>query len=149
MMKRFCRGGHLGCMLQRHSVQLLTPPTPDCADTTEINLAIDYLAYLVGERDVRTEPDGTEVLLDIESGGIRCLLIRIQRDKLAGALSPRELEIARLVADGHSNKIIADILEISNWTVGTHIRRIFAKVGVCSRAAMVAKVGAMAEFIKK
>ena len=39
------------------------------------------------------------------------------------------------------SKIVADILEISAWTVGTHIRRIFAKLGVNSRAAMVAKVG--------
>ena len=75
----------------------------------------------------------------IYSDGLRCLLIRTPQDNLA--LSPREREIARLVADGHSNKIVADILEISAWTVGTHIRRIFAKLGVNSRAAMVAKVG--------
>jgi hypothetical protein len=45
-----------------------------------------------------------------------------------------------MVADGHSNKIIADVLNISSWTVCTHVRRIFAKLGVGSRAAMVARL---------
>jgi len=56
------------------------------------------------------------------------------------ALSPREQEIVRLVAEGHPNKIIAAELDISAWTVGTHLRRIFAKLGVASRAAMVARM---------
>jgi len=55
-------------------------------------------------------------------------------------LSPREQEIARLVAEGLPNKCISTVLEISTWTVATHLRRIFAKLGVSSRAAMVARV---------
>jgi DNA-binding CsgD family transcriptional regulator len=55
------------------------------------------------------------------------------------SLSPREVEIARMVAQGHPNKVIAEVLEISEWTVATHLRRIFAKLGVTSRAAMVAE----------
>jgi len=35
---------------------------------------------------------------------------------------------------------IAAVLEISTWTVGTHLRRMFAKFGVNSRAAMVAQL---------
>jgi DNA-binding CsgD family transcriptional regulator len=54
-------------------------------------------------------------------------------------LSPREQEIVRMVAEGHPNKVIAAVLNISTWTVGTHLRRIFAKFGVGSRAAMVAR----------
>ena len=53
------------------------------------------------------------------------------------ALSPREQEIARMVAKGLPNKAIAGVLEISEWTVGSHLRRIFAKLQVTSRAAMV------------
>ena len=45
-----------------------------------------------------------------------------------------------MVAQGHPNKVIAGVLNISGWTVCTHLRRIFAKVGVGSRAAMVAKL---------
>lgn len=53
-------------------------------------------------------------------------------------LSPREIEIARLVAAGYPNKTIGGILEISPWTVATHVRRIFIKLGVHGRASMVA-----------
>ena len=45
-----------------------------------------------------------------------------------------------MVAKGYPNKTIAAVLEISSWTVGTHMRRIFAKLHVSSRAAMVAKM---------
>jgi DNA-binding CsgD family transcriptional regulator len=63
----------------------------------------------------------------------------------AELLTPRELQIAALVAEGHVNKQIADVLRISEWTVSTHLRRIFAKLGVDTRAAMVSRcVGAIA-----
>jgi DNA-binding CsgD family transcriptional regulator len=52
-------------------------------------------------------------------------------------LTPRELQVVLLVASGHVNKEIADQLKISEWTVSTHLRRVFAKLGVESRAAMV------------
>jgi len=54
-------------------------------------------------------------------------------------LSPREKDIARMIATGLPNKTIAAALEISEWTVSTHLRRIFAKLGVSCRAAMVSK----------
>lgn len=60
--------------------------------------------------------------------------------ELALTLSPREYEIAGMIARGHPNKTIAIVLDISCWTVGTHIRRIFAKLGVASRAAMIAQL---------
>ncbi len=52
-------------------------------------------------------------------------------------LTRRELQVVMLVAEGRVNKQIADHLKISEWTVSTHLRRIFAKLGVDSRAAMV------------
>jgi DNA-binding NarL/FixJ family response regulator len=45
-----------------------------------------------------------------------------------------------MVAKGYPNKTIAAVLEISSWTVCTHMRRIFAKLSVGSRAAMVARL---------
>jgi DNA-binding CsgD family transcriptional regulator len=79
-----------------------------------------------------------DLLLDVEVDGVRCVLVR-EATRESVALSPREQEIARLVAERHPNKIIAAELDISAWTVGTHLRRIFAKLGVGSRAAMVAR----------
>ena len=81
------------------------------------------------------------VLIDTELDGMRYLLIRMPgTDHNRALLSPRELEIVRMVAQGHQNKIIAGILNISTWTVCAHVRRIFAKLGVSSRAAMVARL---------
>ena len=57
--------------------------------------------------------------------------------EITDILTERELEIATLVGLGQPNKQIADQLHISEWTVSTHLRRIFAKLGVHSRAAMV------------
>jgi DNA-binding CsgD family transcriptional regulator len=57
----------------------------------------------------------------------------------AEMLTGRELQIVALVADGRVNKQIADILRISEWTVSTHLKRIFAKLGVDTRAAMVCR----------
>jgi len=88
----------------------------------------------------RTEVDSEEILLDVELEGWRYLLIRAATPtKARFQLSPREQEIVRMVAEGHPNKIIAAVLNISCWTVGTHLRRVFAKLGVASRAAMVAR----------
>jgi DNA-binding CsgD family transcriptional regulator len=89
-----------------------------------------------------TSLEENPVILDLEIDGVRCLLVRSQPklDQPAFALSPREQEIARMVAKGYPNKTIAAVLEISSWTVCTHWRRIFAKLGVGSRAAMVAKL---------
>ena len=82
-----------------------------------------------------------EVLIDTEVEGARYLLVRMRRLGYSRIqLSPREQEIVRMVAKGHPNKVIADVLNISSWTVCTHLRRIFAKLGVGSRAAMVAQL---------
>jgi len=58
-------------------------------------------------------------------------------------LTERELQIATLVASGQVNKQIAQQLRISEWTVSTHLRRIFVKLGVDSRAAMVYRCAAI------
>lgn len=82
-----------------------------------------------------------EVLIDTEVDGARYLLVRMRPPVGCRIqLSPREQEIVRMVAKGHPNKVIADVLNISCWTVCTHLRRIFAKLGVGSRAAMVAQL---------
>jgi DNA-binding CsgD family transcriptional regulator len=52
-------------------------------------------------------------------------------------LTGRELQIAALIALGWSNRQVANQLHISEWTVSAHLRRIFIKLNVDSRAAMV------------
>jgi DNA-binding CsgD family transcriptional regulator len=64
---------------------------------------------------------------------------RRPRAALAEILTARELQIVALVAEGRINKQIAADLQISEWTVSTHLRRVFAKLDVDTRAAMVSK----------
>ena len=52
-------------------------------------------------------------------------------------LTPREVEVLKLIADGLSNAQIADKLVLSNATVKTHINRIFYKTGARDRAQAV------------
>jgi ATP/maltotriose-dependent transcriptional regulator MalT len=60
------------------------------------------------------------------------------RDSSEHGLSPRELEVLRLVAAGRSNREIAATLVISEHTVARHVQNIFAKLRVSSRAAATA-----------
>jgi DNA-binding NarL/FixJ family response regulator len=53
-------------------------------------------------------------------------------------LSPRELEVLRLVAAGKPNREIASLLVVSEHTVARHVQNIFTKVGVSSRSAATA-----------
>ncbi|HEU5237954.1 MAG TPA: LuxR C-terminal-related transcriptional regulator, partial [Pyrinomonadaceae bacterium] len=62
------------------------------------------------------------------------------KPKLSSRLTLREMEIARLVAQGKTNARIAKRLRIRSWTVAIHLRRIFAKLEVNSRTAMVARL---------
>jgi non-specific serine/threonine protein kinase len=53
-------------------------------------------------------------------------------------LTPREREILRLLASGHSNRAIAERLFISPTTVATHLANLYGKLGVDSRAQAIA-----------
>ena len=63
-----------------------------------------------------------------------------RRQTLLQRLSPREQEVFQLMVSGLSNKLIAQTLIISPNTVKRHLRAIFTKLEVNSRAAAVAKV---------
>lgn len=82
-----------------------------------------------------------EVILEFDIEGMHYCLVRCkQKEEGQIILSPREQAIAKLVAQGLPNKCIGDQLDISPWTVATHIRRIFAKLDVTSRTAMISKL---------
>jgi DNA-binding NarL/FixJ family response regulator len=53
-------------------------------------------------------------------------------------LSPRELEVLKLVADGATNQIAARKLLVSETTIKTHLLHIYTKLGVRDRASAVA-----------
>ena len=53
-------------------------------------------------------------------------------------LTPREIEVLRLIAAGHSNRVIATHLVLSERTVERHVSNILAKLGASSRTAATA-----------
>lgn len=54
-------------------------------------------------------------------------------------LSPRELEVLKLLADGHSYKTAADVMSVSLDTIRFHIRNIYEKLHVHSKSEAVLK----------
>jgi DNA-binding NarL/FixJ family response regulator len=57
--------------------------------------------------------------------------------RLPGILTQREAEVLALIGEGLSNREIAERLVLGQATVKTHVNRIFAKIGVRSRAQAV------------
>jgi len=105
----------------------------------------------VGANEFANEDSPEQTVVKVEANGASYMLIKCTTAAARTALSPREQEIVRLVSYGHPNKAIARKLDISQHTVNTHVRRIFDKLGVNSRAEMVAfalQSGMMATHVR-
>jgi two-component system, NarL family, response regulator LiaR len=63
-------------------------------------------------------------------------------------LTSRESDVAAFLALGCSNREIAAALFVSEHTVKSHLKSIFRKVGVTSRAQAVARIASDAEFLR-
>jgi DNA-binding NarL/FixJ family response regulator len=63
---------------------------------------------------------------------------------VAAGLTTREAQALRLVALGRSNQHVAELLCISNRTVGKHLERSYRKLGVNDRSSAAARVWELA-----
>jgi LuxR family maltose regulon positive regulatory protein len=54
-------------------------------------------------------------------------------------LTPREVEVLGLVAAGYSNRAIAEELVISEWTVKSHLTKVYRKLDASSRTQAIAQ----------
>lgn len=70
---------------------------------------------------------------------VNVLKAQLPQGDLRDTLSPRELEILRLLGDGLVKKEVAQALSISIHTVATHIRRIYTKLEVPNAPAAITK----------
>lgn len=76
-------------------------------------------------------------------GGARCAVLRVAPQTTSppiDGLSKREREIARLLVAGYSGVNVAAISGLSENTVRTYVRRLYAKLGVANRADLVRKL---------
>ena len=85
---------------------------------------------------VRAAMEGKTVL---DARSAAAVAARLREPAPRQALSARELEVLRLVADGRSNPEIGEALFVAASTVKTHLERAYAKLGVGDRAAAVAR----------
>jgi DNA-binding NarL/FixJ family response regulator len=69
---------------------------------------------------------------------VDALLLPAELAARGSPLTPRELEVLRLIAAGHSNRAIAESLVLSEKTVARHVSNIFARLGLSSRSAATA-----------
>lgn len=87
--------------------------------------------------DLGAAPYSLRVRRELASSG----LAPRARDAAPSSLTPAELSVARLVAQGATNREVAAELFISVKTVETHLGRVYAKLGIRSRSGL-ASMGA-------
>jgi DNA-binding NarL/FixJ family response regulator len=61
------------------------------------------------------------------------------RERIEG-LSPSELRVAGLVAEGHTNREIASALFLGERTVASHLTHVYAKLGIRSRTELTRRM---------
>jgi DNA-binding CsgD family transcriptional regulator len=119
-------------------------PVDDASNRGEVGrISLGESRFAVVLASARSQHPYSEEVCCFEVDGLQLLVLSDQQkakarvDDLAARLTGRELQIAVLVAQGYATKNIAFRLQISEWTVTTYLRRVFAKLNVDSRAAMV------------
>jgi DNA-binding CsgD family transcriptional regulator/tetratricopeptide (TPR) repeat protein len=109
---------------RKHAIELLTSALPVCEDLgmTVLGDRVRDLLTQLGVRPRRRPPaEG------VSSGAPKVTV-----------LTPREREVADLVAEGLSNRKIAERLYVSERTAETHVQNILVKLGFTSRAQIAA-----------
>ena len=77
------------------------------------------------------------------------LLVRSRRVDPLAELTPRELEVVALMAEGRSNQGICQALWLSPKTVETHIRGAFAKLGIVDAPEDNRRVRAVLAYLRR
>jgi ATP/maltotriose-dependent transcriptional regulator MalT len=91
-------------------------------------------AALAAFESLRAEPWAERTRTELRATGETA---RKRDPSTVEELTPQELQIARLVAEGSSNKDVAAHLFLSPRTVEYHLRKVFTKLGIASRSELV------------
>lgn len=143
----------VGVARGRRFTDVVAPPDRPRARDTFARKILGTASVTDFEVDV-LRPDGSEARVQVSSAPLRAghkvvgvfgLVSRPPEPKARPAthpkLSPREVEVLRMLAHGASTDQIAEMLHIARETVRNHVRSILRKLGVHSRleAIMVAR----------
>ncbi len=103
-----------------------------------VDAAIEALdGALVLYADAGASWDAGRVRSRLRDHGVRRRLVARERDENGWtAMTDSELAVARLVAQGLTNREVAERLFVSPHTVSSHLRSVFAKLGINSRLAL-------------
>jgi DNA-binding NarL/FixJ family response regulator len=74
---------------------------------------------------------------DTERAVIKEWLDGSREERLADPLTPRELDVVKLIAEAHTNKQIAEALHVSEKTVESHRANVLSKLGMRDRVELV------------
>lgn len=114
--------------IENYHYLIICPDPPESAEGHDLKPLTRFTDSAVGQ---------------LKMQGKECIIVKDEdfpmknSSNITNLLTEREFQIVQLIAQGRSNKQIAHRLQISEWTVSTHLRRVFAKLAVDSRAAMV------------
>jgi DNA-binding NarL/FixJ family response regulator len=123
---------------QRIQVLVLTTYDSDADILPAIEAgATGYLLKDASKEDLYSAIRATARGESVLAPGVAARLVGKMRAPAEEKLSSRELEVLQLVAEGDSNREIADRLHISQATVKSHLIHIFGKLGVSDRTAAV------------
>jgi LuxR family maltose regulon positive regulatory protein len=121
-------GAPMARLLSQAADRSITPPRP-------------YVDKLLAAFELRVSSDKLQVAdLPAASADLQTLTADAQSEpSLVEPLSERECQVLQLIADGMTNREIAETLFISLGTVKAHTSNIYGKLGVRSRTQAVAK----------
>jgi DNA-binding CsgD family transcriptional regulator len=103
--------------------------SPDCAEARRFGKEALRITTECGAESARRR-------LEARFGAQPPRVGRFPADSPLARLTAAELRVAVLVADGHQNRRIAEKLFLSRHTVDSHLRKIFAKLGINSRVEL-------------
>lgn len=107
----------------------------------EKNISKDSLIYTL--IDIASGTDHFNEIVINKDGHI----LKLQEyDKVINILTPREIELLKLISAGSEIKEISNNLEISQRTISNHLNHIYAKLGVCNRYEAIMKATELGYF---
>lgn len=118
-----------------------------------LSQATEKIGYLLKQRVARVS-EFLDAIQRVGEGGtaldpevVAQLLARRRATRPFGELTPREQEVLALMAEGHSNAVIAARLVITEGAVEKHVSNVFAKLGLHDSSGQHRRVVAVLTYL--